>query len=82
MGPRRGYTSAEPSATRQNFRELPRDTDVASLVDFYSAVISGMSLQAREGATRKTLLGLAQTAMRAWPEAPAKRVKKKAVHTA
>jgi Transcriptional regulator len=62
--------------------ELPRDTDVAALVDFYAAVISGMSLQAREGATRKTLLALAQTAMRAWPEAPAKNRKKKAVHTA
>jgi AcrR family transcriptional regulator len=62
--------------------ELPRDTDVTALADFYAAVISGMSLQAREGATRKTLLGLAQMAMRAWPEAPAKTRKKKAVHTA
>jgi AcrR family transcriptional regulator len=57
--------------------ELPRDTDVATLTDFYLAVINGMSLQAREGASRKTLLGMAQTAMRAWPES-AKKKKAKA----
>jgi AcrR family transcriptional regulator len=59
--------------------ELPRDTDVAALTDFYLAVVSGMSLLAREGAQRKALLGMVQTAMRAWP-APAK--KKKVAHTA
>jgi len=43
------------------------------LADFYGAIISGMSLQARAGASRKGLLGMVQTAMRAWPPAPAKR---------
>jgi AcrR family transcriptional regulator len=47
--------------------ELPRGTDSAALVDFYSAVFQGMSLQARGGATRKRLLAIAETAMRAWP---------------
>jgi len=62
--------------------ELPRDTDALALTDFYVAIISGMSLHAREGGSRKTLLGMVQTALRAWPEAPAKGRKKKAVHTA
>jgi AcrR family transcriptional regulator len=47
--------------------ELPRGTDSAALVDFYGAVFQGMSLQARGGATRKRLLAIAETAMRAWP---------------
>jgi len=47
--------------------ELPPDTDIAALTNFYSAVISGMSLQARDGASRKTLLAMVDTAMRAWP---------------
>jgi AcrR family transcriptional regulator len=50
--------------------ELPADTDVTALVNFYVALIDGMSLQAREGATRKTLLAMIEAAMRAWPEAP------------
>jgi AcrR family transcriptional regulator len=58
--------------------ELERDTDVTALTDFYLAVINGMSLQAREGASRKTLLGMAQTAMRAWPGSPKKRKKSRA----
>jgi AcrR family transcriptional regulator len=48
--------------------ELPRGTDSAALVDFYSAVFQGMSLQARSGASRKRLLAIAETAMRAWPD--------------
>ena len=48
--------------------ELPRRTDTDALVDFYSAVFQGMSLQARAGVTRKRLLATAETAMRAWPE--------------
>jgi TetR/AcrR family transcriptional regulator, copper-responsive repressor len=52
--------------------ELPRSTDSAALTDFYSAVFQGMSMQARDGASRKSLLATAQAAMRAWP-ASAKR---------
>jgi AcrR family transcriptional regulator len=43
--------------------------DSAALADFYAAVIAGMSLQARDGASRKSLLATVETAMRAWPEA-------------
>jgi AcrR family transcriptional regulator len=51
--------------------ELPADTDATALTNLYSAVIAGMSLQAREGATRKALLAMVDAAMRAWPEKPA-----------
>lgn len=47
--------------------ELARSTDTDALVDFYSAVFQGMSLQARAGASRKRLLATAALAMRAWP---------------
>jgi AcrR family transcriptional regulator len=47
--------------------ELARGIDTDALVDFYSAVFQGMSLQARAGASRKRLLATAALAMRAWP---------------
>ena len=54
--------------------ELAADTDVAALTNFYAAVISGMSLQARDGASRKSLMATVEAAMRAWPaKAPSKR---------
>lgn len=48
--------------------ELSADTDAAALARFYMAVIEGMSIQARDGATRQRLLETAATAMRAWPD--------------
>lgn len=54
--------------------DLPPDTDAGALANFYSAVIAGMSLQARDGASRKSLMAMVETAMRAWPgKAHAKR---------
>lgn len=50
--------------------DLPRATDISALTEFYVAVIMGMSLSAREGASRKALLTMVETAMRAWPAAP------------
>ena len=50
--------------------DLAADTDAAALANFYMAIIAGMSLQARDGASRKTLLAMVDTAMRAWPESP------------
>jgi AcrR family transcriptional regulator len=47
--------------------ELPPATDTAALTDFYMTVFQGMSVQARDGATRKSLLATAEAAMRAWP---------------
>ena len=47
--------------------ELPASTDTGALADFYATVLTGMSLQAREGASRKSLLATVEAAMRAWP---------------
>jgi AcrR family transcriptional regulator len=60
--------------------ELARDTDAAALTDFFLAVVSGMSLQAREGASRKALLAMVPAAMRAWPETAVKRKARRAVN--
>jgi AcrR family transcriptional regulator len=49
--------------------ELPRGTDIAALADFYSTVFKGMALQARDGASRRSLVASAEAAMRAWPAA-------------
>jgi AcrR family transcriptional regulator len=48
--------------------ELPAGTDTGALADFYATVLTGMSLQAREGASRKSLLATVEAAMRAWPQ--------------
>ena len=58
-------------------REVPADTDVATLAKFFMTVLQGMTIQARDGATREALLDVAKTAMRAWP-APARRLRKPA----
>lgn len=58
--------------------DVPADTDVHTLTDFYAAVIMGMSLQAREGASRKALLTMVETAMRAWPQSTKRAVRRKA----
>jgi AcrR family transcriptional regulator len=47
--------------------DLARGTDAGALADFYVTVLTGMSMQSRDGATRKTLLATAEAAMRAWP---------------
>jgi AcrR family transcriptional regulator len=64
--------------------ELPRGTDTGALADFYHAILAGMSLQARDGASRKSLMAVAKAAMHAWPDrtnASAKRVKRWATQT-
>ena len=47
--------------------ELPADTDAAALARFFSTVFQGMSMQARDGASRAGLLATVTAAMRAWP---------------
>ena len=47
--------------------ELPADTHADELASFYGAVYQGMSMQAKDGATREGLLRTVKTAMRAWP---------------
>jgi AcrR family transcriptional regulator len=47
--------------------ELPAGTDTAALAAFYSMVIQGMAVQARDGASTPLLIHLAELAMQAWP---------------
>ncbi len=47
--------------------ELPPETDAGGLADFYLTIVSGMALQARDGASRKSLMATVESAMRAWP---------------
>jgi len=48
-------------------RELPRATDTGALAGFYTTVLQGMAVQARDGAPRKSLVATAHAALRAWP---------------
>jgi AcrR family transcriptional regulator len=48
--------------------ELPSGADAGALAEFYTTVLAGMSMQARDGASRKSLEATVAAAMRAWPE--------------
>src|SRR3954454_8229130 len=48
--------------------ELPEQTDTRALARFYSAVLQGMSAQARDRATRTDLEHIAKNALHAWPD--------------
>lgn len=50
--------------------ELPADTDAAALARFYATVYQGMSMQAKDGASRQSLLASVDLAMRSWPAPP------------
>jgi AcrR family transcriptional regulator len=50
--------------------ELPADTDACALSSFYATVYQGMSMQAKDGASKASLLGTVAAAMRAWPGKP------------
>ncbi|WP_206956581.1 TetR/AcrR family transcriptional regulator [Trinickia acidisoli] len=47
--------------------ELPKSTDVDDLTAYFVTVLHGMSLQARDGVTQKTLEAVVRTAMAIWP---------------
>jgi AcrR family transcriptional regulator len=47
--------------------DLPAGTDTESLARFYITVHQGMSIQARDGATREQLESTARHALAAWP---------------
>lgn len=57
---------------RQRFRrsvaegDLPPATDINALACFYTSVIDGMAIRARDGTSRKTLKSIADCAMVAW----------------
>jgi hypothetical protein len=46
--------------------ELPSGLDSASIAAFYVTVQQGMSIQARDGASREVLHAIAEGAMAAW----------------
>lgn len=47
--------------------ELPAATDAAMLAAFYTTVLEGMSIQARDGASADRLAAIVDMAMLAWP---------------
>jgi AcrR family transcriptional regulator len=53
--------------------DVPAGTDAAALADFYSTVMAGMSLQARDGVTRKSLLATVRNAMALFPPVEARK---------
>jgi AcrR family transcriptional regulator len=46
--------------------ELPADLDCQAVATFYATVQQGMTIQARDGASRATLLSVADCALAAW----------------
>jgi AcrR family transcriptional regulator len=46
--------------------ELPKSTDTAALADYYTTVLQGLSIQARDGASREKLHAIVTCAMAAW----------------
>lgn len=47
--------------------QLPASANPRALARFYAAVVTGMAVQARDGAKRRELLELVDCAMQAWP---------------
>lgn len=54
-------------------KEIPQSTDLRMLVSFFRTALLGMSLQARAGANKETLLEIGRLALRAWPGKPSTR---------
>jgi AcrR family transcriptional regulator len=50
--------------------DVPEGSDAKMLAAYYSAVARGLAVQARDGASRKTLVEIGRLAMRAWPADP------------
>lgn len=46
--------------------EIPTSVDVAALGSFYTAVLHGLAIQARDGVSRESLLTVVDCAMAAW----------------
>jgi AcrR family transcriptional regulator len=65
--------AAAEAALRRRFKraksagDLPPDADPGELARYLATVAQGMSVQAASGATRKDLLQIVRTALRAWP---------------
>lgn len=52
--------------------ELSAEVDVRGLATFYATLLQGMSIQARDGVSRKSLKAAVTVAMSAWPAPPKK----------
>jgi len=52
--------------------DVPKGTDAVMLANFFSTVLYGMSIRARDGASRKEMLVTVEAAMKVWPK-PARR---------
>jgi TetR/AcrR family transcriptional regulator, copper-responsive repressor len=50
--------------------DVAASAHAGALASFYMAVLQGMSLHAKDGASRERLLDIANAALKAWPEAP------------
>jgi hypothetical protein len=46
--------------------DLPAGTDVAAVASFYTTLIHGLSIQARDGASRASMMATVDRAMAAW----------------
>lgn len=53
--------------------DVPQGADAAALADFYSTIMTGMAMQARDGATRKSLLATVAQAMSLFPKVAGKK---------
>jgi AcrR family transcriptional regulator len=47
--------------------DVPGDIDVDALAAFVNAIVRGLAVQARDGASRSKLLNIGRVAMEAWP---------------
>ena len=46
--------------------DIAASVDITTVAAFYATVLNGLSLQARDGASRKQLMGVVDCAMKAW----------------
>jgi AcrR family transcriptional regulator len=71
----RGQRALREKVLRQRLRrgiadgDLPDSTDVNALVSFYTSVLDGLAIRARDGASRKALGDIVKFAMAAWDTA-------------
>lgn len=69
---RRAGTAALATRIARGQREgdVAPDIDPARLAAFYTAVLQGMSVHARDGGSEAELMAIAETALAAWPALP------------
>ena len=53
--------------------ELPPETDAAAISRYLAALIQGIAIQAKDGATQQELFALVDVAMSRWPSSPSAR---------